>query len=52
MIRRREPLNSLHREIMEAYRRSRPTWSPTVVYFVSLRQLQRLRRLAATVPAV
>jgi hypothetical protein len=51
-LRDRVPLNSLHREIIDAYRRSRPTWSETTVYFVALRQLHRIRRLAAAAPPV
>lgn len=43
-IKNRLPLNALHKELIERYRRARPGWSADQVYFVALRQLNRIRR--------
>ena len=43
-IRNRLPLNALHKQLIEMYQRDRPGWSSDQVYFVALRQLNRLRR--------
>lgn len=47
LIRARRPISPLHAEIIRAYRRQRPTWSETTVYFVALRQLNRIRKIGA-----